>query len=330
LPNLILFSEIDLLEDSANKDKFFANKKEYKTLYNLIKLSNLNIQKLRDAPEHRIINDTRRASTKITGLVNESWDQDKVKIDIDARGEEIIVLIKDHKTKMLQKPSRRSQGFQWFLSFYINFTADPEGEFKDAIILLDDPGVHLHASGQKDLLKTLENVSQTNQIVFSTHSPFMIDKDNLRRIRIVSKEEGEGTTINENFYKSNYNSFAPIKASIGMDIGNSLFIDKKTLIVEGNAGDILLRSMSELLVKRNLEMLGYENITEMTSLSDLLAKQGNWINTSKIAILPINSVDKAKYFIPFLLNQNIAFTILLNYDSKSRKKNRRIKSRNWK
>src|SRR5690606_5615934 len=142
------------------------------------------------------------------------------------------VNIKDNKVKKLYNPSVRSQGFQWFLSFYINFSADSK-ELENTIILLDDPGIYLHASGQKDLLKTLEILSNLNQILITTHSPFMIDTDRLERIRLVSNLEKEGTKINEKFHESDYDAFAPIRAAIGMSLGDSLFFDRKTLMVEG-------------------------------------------------------------------------------------------------
>jgi predicted ATP-binding protein involved in virulence len=69
------------------------------------------------------------------------------------------------------------------------------GEFKNTVLLLDDLGVYLHRSGQRDLVATLERIAKSNQIVFSTHSPFMVDREKLMRIRIISKKEGKGTCI---------------------------------------------------------------------------------------------------------------------------------------
>lgn len=302
LPNFVYFSTIEELEDEANWVELKSNKQKFKTLRNLLKLSDLKYEDINDYENRNFITDATNASAVITGLINESWEQEKVKLNLYVSNTKIVISIYDDAVKKYYNPTMRSQGFQWFLSFYINFTAGSKEEFKNTILLLDDPGVYLHASGQKDLIKTLEKISESNQIVISTHSPFMIDIDRLERIRIVSKLEDKGTIINEKFYKSDFDAFTPIRTSIGMSLGDSLFYNKKTVIGEGISDNILLNPMSELLNK----------------------KDKNYINTSKISILPVNSADNTPYFIAFLLNENIDFTVLLDFDEKGKKKSREL------
>jgi|GEM_PF-6323812 len=295
LPNFMYFSTINELEYEAHWSDLQSGKDKYKTLENLLKLSDLNFNKDDNLEDREITTKVRNGSAKVSGLVNESWTQEDVELDIFVSNKKVVISIYDDKVKKFYNPSVRSQGFQWFLSFYINFSADSE-EFENTIILLDDPGVYLHASGQKDLIKTLEKISNSNQIIISTHSPFMVDPNRLERIRIVSNSESDGTKINEKFYKSDFDAFAPIRASIGMTLGDSLFFDRKTLMVEGITDDILIRPMSELLSKNNQP----------------------YINTSITAIQSVNSADRAKYFIPFLLTEKIDFVVLLDYDDKGR------------
>jgi predicted ATP-dependent endonuclease of OLD family len=302
LPNFMYFSSVEELEDEVNWTELKLNKEKHKTLRNLLELSDLNFEDEADLEDRDVLTEVVNGSAKITGLLNESWTQEELKLYIYVTNSKIMVSIYDDVVKKYYNPSARSQGFQWFLSFYINFTAGSKNEFENTIILLDDPGVYLHASGQKDLIKTLEKISRSNQVVLSTHSPFMIDTDRLERIRIVSKLESEGTIINEKFYKSDFDAFAPIRASIGMNLGDSLFFNQKTIIVEGITDDIFLRTMSELLTKQ----------------------EENYINTSQIAILPINSADRAKYFIPFLLNEKMDFVVLLDFDEKGKKKKKEL------
>ena len=295
IPKFMYFSTMDELEDEATWEELNNNEK-YKTLRNLLKLSDIDFENIDDFEDRNVCTDARNGSAKVTGLVNESWTQEEVEIDIYITNTKVVISVKDDKVKRYINPSSRSQGFQWFLSFYINFNADSE-ELKNTIILLDDPGVYLHASGQKDLIKTLEKISSFNQILISTHSPFLIDVDRLERIRLVSNSEHEGTVINEKFHKSDYDAFAPIRASIGMTLGDSLFFDRKTLMVEGITDNILIRPMSELLLKKGLP----------------------YLDTSIVAIQSVNSANKARYFMPFLLDEKIDHVVLLDYDDKGKK-----------
>lgn len=305
LPNFMYFADVEKLEDTVTIKDFLAYKEKHKTLSNLIELSGLDVKRVKNSEDYDMLSDLRSASTTITGLVNQSWTQEKVDLNIRIVRDKIVVSIFDDVIKKEHPPSIRSQGFRWFLSFYINFTAGSMGEFKNTIILLDDPGVYLHPSGQKDLLNTLEKTSKSNQIIFSTHSPFMIDREKLGRIRIVSKKEEKGTLIEEKYYKSDYDALQPIRASIGMTIGDSLFTTKRNLLVEGYSDELILEAMSKLCSN----------------------KRNDYINTSKISILPAGGADKMPYFATLLTKENLKFLILLDYDPEGRKAAKELKEK---
>ncbi len=304
LPDFMYFANIEELEDTVPVSTFLANKEKHKTLSNLIELSGLDdLERVRDAEVYDMSSQLRTASADVTGLVNKAWTQEKVEVNIDIMKNEIVISIFDDVTKKEHPPSIRSQGFQWFLRFYINFAAGSKHELQDTIILLDDPGVYLHPSGQKDLLKTLEEISESNQIIFSTHSPFMIDLEKLERIRIVSKEEKKGTLIEEKFYESDYDALQPIRASIGMTIGDSLFTTKKNILVEGYSDKLILEAMSKICSEKN----------------------ENYIDPSEVSVLPVNGADKILYLAIFLVKENLKLVILLDHDSKGRKAAEKLK-----
>ncbi len=305
LLNFMYFADIEKLEDAVTITDFLANKEKHKTLSNLIELSGLDVEHVKDAETYEMLSDLLSASTTITGLVNQSWKQEKVNVNIRIVRDKIVISIFDNVIKKEHPPSIRSQGFQWFLSFYINFMAGSKRELKNTIILLDDPGVYLHPSGQKDLLDTLEKISESNQIIFSTHSPFMIDREKLERIRIVSKKEGDGTLIEEKFYKSDDDALQPIRASIGMTIGDSLFTTKRNLLVEGYSDELILESMSRLCSK----------------------KKENYIDIHEVSILPANGANKMSYFVTLLTKENLKFLALLDYDSEGRKAAKELKEK---
>ena len=297
LARFMYFSDVDKLEDRVAVAEFLANGDAHRTLANLVALCGLDVERVKDADAYAMLSALGEASTTITGLVNDSWTQERVNIKIGIVRDEIVVSISDDTVKKEHPPSIRSQGFQWFLSFYINFTAGSRGEFKNTVILLDDPGVYLHPSGQKDLLATLETISESNQVILSTHSPFMIDRDNLERIRIVSKKPGTGTLIDEKYYVSDFDALQPIRAAIGMTIGDALFATNKTLLVEGYSDALILDAMSACCSEQ----------------------EGASIDTSEISVLPVNGADKMPYFATLLLKENLGFLILLDFDKEGRK-----------
>ena len=92
----------------------------------------------------------------------------------------------------------RSTGLQWFLSFFLVFTYESEDTHDNAIVLLDEPGHSLHPLAQRDLSAFFDNLSKTHQIVFTTHSPFMIDADRLDRVRKVYVDQDSGSIASSN------------------------------------------------------------------------------------------------------------------------------------
>ena len=86
----------------------------------------------------------------------------------------------------------RSKGFVWFFSFLAYFSQIERGD-RDLVLLLDEPGLSLHAKAQGDFLRLIENrLAPKHQVVYTTHSPFMIDARKLDRIRTVEDVDGKG------------------------------------------------------------------------------------------------------------------------------------------
>ncbi|MFO7911892.1 MAG: AAA family ATPase, partial [Desulfotignum sp.] len=121
---------------------------------------------------------------------------------------------------------------QWFFSFYTAFAADTENGDKDtAILLLDEPGLYLHAKSQGDLLTHLEDDFE-NQILYTTHSPFMVPTKHLDWVRTVNIAEADGTTVTNN-PSGDRKTLFPLQAALGYDLAQSLFLGGSNLIVEG-------------------------------------------------------------------------------------------------
>lgn len=296
IPNFVYFDAVDLIEDTVNTANFLKAKTKYKTFRRLAQLANLDIESLASGEVFDRRFATEEASATITGMVNESWTQEKVEVKIGIDAKDLYVYILDESGGH-DPPTKRSDGFQWFLSFYINFMAGSKGEFKNTVLLLDNPGVYLHPSGQKDLLRTLEEIAGANQIVFTTHSPFLIDRRRLSRVRLVLKGGlREGTTIEEKFHPSNFDALEPIRASIGMTLGDALFGTKKNLIVEGYSDNLILEAISAFCRRVGKSNLG-----------------------SKTSIVSVGSADRIPYYALLLSKENLQHAILLDNDTKGRR-----------
>ncbi len=162
------------------------------------------------------------------------------------QGDKLMVFTKDSSAlETLLPPSSGSEGFQWFLGFYINFGAATDAEYKNAILLLDDPGVFLHPKAHKDLLDLFERYLAKNvTTIYSTHLPFLVTKDRFERLRLVEKLSEGRSSVTEKFYAaSDKDVLFPLRAAIGMTLADSLFVGKSTIIAEGPSDHILINGM---------------------------------------------------------------------------------------
>ncbi|MBL8172087.1 MAG: AAA family ATPase [Acidobacteria bacterium] len=150
----------------------------------------------------------------------------------------------------------RSRGFVWFFSF-LAWYEDIKRQKQNVILLLDEPGLSLHGRAQADLLKYFEAELADHQLIYTTHSPFMIDPQKFERVRIVqdlsidAKEqlpkEQDGTKVLTNVFDATDDSLFPLQGALGYEIQQTLFIGPNSLVVEGPADMLYLRAVSAQL-----------------------------------------------------------------------------------
>jgi len=207
--------------------------------------------------EDKIFTDDRQAGVqlekaphKLTKAVTQAWFQgstDEIQIMIrkDNLGANLMVNIEDKNTYV--NFGARSRGFKWFLSFYLKYRAHHDGDLSDAIFLMDEPGLFLHPKGQKDLLSFLEKLGRKNQIIYSTHSPFMINRLHARRVRVVEKAPQKGTVINSKGFTANWRH---LRTALGMVLSDSFYFADKTLLVEGPEDVIYVLSLLKFFIEK--------------------------------------------------------------------------------
>ena len=170
---------------------------------------------------------------------------------------ELRLNVEDTRTRFEDSLDDRSSGFRWFLSFFAAFY-----EFESdrgVIVLLDEPGLSLHARAQADFLRFIEErVSDRHQVVFTTHSPFMVDPAHLERVRVVEYSDPEvGATVSDAGGASkDPDTLFPLQAALGYDIAQNLFVGPDNLVVEGLSDFTYLTVMSDHL--RGLDRTGLD------------------------------------------------------------------------
>lgn len=138
-----------------------------------------------------------RGGAVVTRTIRRLWTSKslKVRFNLDANHFDILLSDPNSAYDVEVNLDERSRGFRWFFSFYVTCAADTEGGLLDnAILLLDEPGLHLHPIAQRDLLETFARDFK-NQILYTTHSPFMLPVEDLASVRTVRLTEAEGTTV---------------------------------------------------------------------------------------------------------------------------------------
>jgi predicted ATP-dependent endonuclease of OLD family len=219
------------------------------------------------------------ASNEITEEIFQFWSQNnalEVVIEIDNAkpkdpapfntGMVADIRIKNTNHKATLPLSERSAGFVWFFSFLAQFKQLKRTSGNaNAILLLDEPGLTLHGKAQGDLLRYIvERLLPDHQVIFTTHSPFMVPMDRLADVRIVEdviieqkgkRTEVKGTKVRSDVLEVSDDTLFPLQGALGYEVTQSLFIGANTWLVEGSSDILYLQVLSQALTKRRREGL---------------------------------------------------------------------------
>ena len=274
-PKYLYFDEYYQMEGQTNLNALIAREdadpKQLKDsdypLIGLINLARLDHRKLvntRNTTELK--NKLEGAGNHLTSRIVKYWSQNQhiqMRFDVrDARPEDpegmrdgINVWGEVYDTvHWATTPLRaRSRGFVWFFSF-LAWYEDIKRQKKNVILLLDEPGLSLHGRAQADLLRYFDAELSSHQLIYTTHSPFMIDPTKFERVRIVqdlgidAKEKldknQDGTKVLANVFDATDDSLFPLQGALGYEIKQTLFVGPNSLVVEGPADMLYLRAVS--------------------------------------------------------------------------------------
>ena len=233
-------------------------------LFDIVKLLDISVedflQAIKNGHDGNKIAIRNKIKKKLNKIINTDFKQfynaESIYLDVDFNNNNAIFTVKSNEGNALLL-SERSNGLRWYLNTYINAKAN-NLIGKNVVYLFDEPGIYLHINAQKELLKFFYNLSENgNQIVYTTHSPYMIDTDNdgIYRIRAIEKNNDGFTYIHKTAYDSELSikcredTLAPIINAIGMNFG-SMFgpsQGKLNIVTEGISDYIYLHTMAKLL-----------------------------------------------------------------------------------
>ena len=303
-PKFLYYDEYYALPSRISIEKLQSEQlesEELKTAKALFDLADINIEELINADDFEDFKAELEATEAIISEeLFEYWSSNKhldISFDIDKvthpNNTHIIehildVRVKNSRTRVSLPLKNRSKGFNWLFSFLVWFKKIQEDQNSNYILLLDEPGLNLHASAQADLLNFIENLSENYQIIYTTHSPFMVPSTNLDRVRTVVDTE-QGSSISDSVQEKDPNTLFPLQAALGYDIAQNLYISKNNLLVEGVSDLIYLQIMSGLMSETN-----------RTPLKD------------DITIVPVGGLEKVSTFVSLLRGNNLNITCLLD------------------
>ena len=178
-------------------------------------------------------------------------------------------------------PKQRSKGLVWFLSLWLELKAQ-DIEHNDLVLLLDEPDQHLHVKAQNDILKLINKLANKkdekrgDQIIYATHSPYLIEVDYLSRIKLILNTEKQGTKIEDivtskidTEYKKD--ALQPIADAIGLNVSEFSTLNKKNVILEGISDFYYFSAMKKILGKNGdyhfVPGIGVRQINNLISLS---------------------------------------------------------------
>lgn len=309
IPKFLYFAEYSKLPYSvkiatilkAADDKL---KESEATARALLRLGGAEQEYLLNPDYERRKRELENVSNLLTDDVLKYWSQNnglRVQPEITQRNEaiangqqtvldELKIRIWDNRHSLSLPFDQHSSGFQWFFSFLAAFS-EYENQATPVVILLDEPAVALHAKAQADFLRFIdERLTKRCQVIYTTHSPFMVQPGHLERVRMVEdKGRDEGSTISSEVLSRDADTLFPLQGALGYDLVQHLFVAKHNLVVEGTSDYAYLRIISD----------------HLASLSGRTSLDARW------SIVPVGGADAVPTFV-VLLGSHLDVTVLLD------------------
>lgn len=285
-------------------------------LMGLLELARLDVDEIQSATRTQdVINKLESAGNTLGRRVLKYWSQNRhLQTRFDLRqgleddpeelrdGFNVYAQIYNTRHMVTTNLGTRSKGFVWFFSFLAWYN-QVKRRGQKVILLLDEPGLSLHGKAQADLLKFFDEEIE-HQLIYTTHSPFLVDPKRYDRARIVQDRgidtigeiprQEEGTKVLADVLEASEDSLFPLQGALGYELYQNLFVGPASLVVEGVSDLLYLQAMSALL-----EANGREGLAK------------DW------TITPVGGADKVPTYVALLgSNQGLTVATLIDFQVK--------------
>lgn len=326
VPAFLYFSHYDRMNGELSFDRLRQDQQQNtvdpgdQVFLDFLNYAGTDLDELANATEFEDLNSKcEAAANAITDEIFEYWTQnDQLEIQVTVgegkaddsppfnAGTVARARVRNNLHRVSVPFSERSAGFIWFFSFLVKFARLQEHQ-GDVIILLDEPGLTLHGTAQKDLLRYFkEKLEPKHQLIFTTHSPFMVPADNLSCVRTVEdvvaeddrgRKKSEGTKIRGDVLATDPQTNFPILGAMGFELTQGLIIAPDTLLVEGPSDILYLQAVS-----KRLQTLGRTHLHP------------------KWAICPASGIDKITPFVSLFRGNSLNMVVLTDFERSRRKR----------
>lgn len=306
LPEFFYFAEYSRLPYSVKIQEVLRNDKlgeSDATARALLMLGGTETEYMLNPDYERRKRELENVANALTDDVNKYWSQNpelRVQPDITQRTvsnqqgqqavlDELKLRIWDNRHSLSLPFTEHSAGFQWFFSFLAAFS-EYEHRNPPVVILLDEPAVGLHARAQADFLRFIEErLTKRCQVIYTTHSPFMVQPGNLERVRLVEdRGKEEGAVLSSDVLTRDRDTLFPLQGALGYDLVQHLFVAENNIVVEGTSDYAYLKL-----------------------ISDYLSSKGRTCLDAKWSIVPVGGADLIPTFVA-LLGNHLSVTILVD------------------
>ncbi len=306
IPKLWYFSDyfslpcrINLNEFSSGRPTGSLTSEEFKIAKALFELSGLQLSDIQSESNFEAFKAQLEAtSNAITDEMFEYWSTNQnleIRFDIEHAPNSVRYLnirIYNSKHRVTLPLKNRSKGFLWFFSFLVWFSKIQGDKNSKYILLLDEPGLSLHASAQSDLLRFIdEKLAPDYQVIYTTHSPFMIDSLKLNEVRTVYDTQNPkvGSVVSDAVEEKDSDTLFPLQAALGYTIAQNLYVSPNNLLVEGISDLVYLNHFSAILKEA-----GKEGLKE------------------DVTIVPVGGADKIATFISLMRGNELSTVCMLD------------------
>ncbi|MFD8725637.1 ATP-dependent endonuclease [Streptomyces sp. NPDC059629] len=279
-----------------------------RALLSLLDIAGVSPEEFQDSDQHeRLIRELENSGNVISDEVFEYWSQNtelEVRLEVLTpepgaqpplnEGPILQVRVFNRRHRASVPFDDRSRGFVWFFSFLAYFNEVEAAGTTDLILLLDEPGLSLHGRAQEDLLRLIdERLAPKHQVLYTTHSPFMVDPDHLQRVRTVVDMERGGAKVSSEIFKADEDTAFPLLTAMGVEMTQTLFVGEHTLLLEGPSDLIYL-----------------DVLTDAAETNGSVGLDPRWVKT------PIGGSGKLSTFVTLLGANKLNVAVLVDSSTK--------------